>query len=138
MTDGTIRQTSEREADPRVDLAVRRTELAEQRTLLAWLRTSLALMGAGVAFDKGIQFFHQTRLLQGAAVARNGHVVGLSLTIASILLLLVVLGLHMKELFSLASIRGGRPPRLPPTAVASALVILLGLAVVFVLLMSGG
>jgi len=43
MTDGTIRQDPEREADPRIDLAIRRTELAEQRTLLAWLRTSLAL-----------------------------------------------------------------------------------------------
>ena len=134
MTENT-RHVAERETDPRVDLAVRQTELAEQRTLLAWLRTSLALMGAGVAFDKGMQLFHQNRLQEGTAVVR--HIVGLSLTIASVLLLSVVLWEYLKGLSRLAHMKEGMPSRFPPAAVASVLVILLGLALVLVLIISG-
>ena len=42
----TIREQTERAADPRVDLAVKRTERAWDRTLLAWLRTTSGLIAA--------------------------------------------------------------------------------------------
>jgi uncharacterized membrane protein YidH (DUF202 family) len=92
-------------------------------------------MGAGVAFDKGMQFFHQNRLQEGTAVVR--HIVGLSLTIASVLLLSVVLWEYLKGLSCLAHMKEDIPPRFPPAAVASVLVILLGLALVLVLIISG-
>jgi uncharacterized membrane protein YidH (DUF202 family) len=49
----------EKDIDPRIDLAAKRTELGWDRTVLAWVRTVLALLGAGVAFDKGTQALHQ-------------------------------------------------------------------------------
>jgi putative membrane protein len=134
MGEQTTEGISERELDPRIDLAVRRTELAEQRTLLAWLRTAIALMGAGVAFDKGAQLFHQSRLETGTAIVRNGHLVGLSLTITSTLLLVVVLWQYLKALSNLAKTAGRSGPQFPPTVVATVLVILLGIAVVVVFL----
>jgi uncharacterized membrane protein YidH (DUF202 family) len=134
MAEQTMADFSEREMDPRVDLAVRRTELAEQRTLLAWLRTTIALMGAGVAFDKGAQLYHQSKLEAGTAIVRNGHLVGLSLTIASLLLLVVVLWQYLNAISNLAKMAGRVGPRFPPAVVATVLVILLGIAVVVVFL----
>ena len=86
----TDREQAERDADPRVDLAVKRTELAWDRTLLAWLRTTSALIAAGAAFDKGAQWLHEVRLAAGTAFVRGGHLVGLSLTAAATLLLIFV------------------------------------------------
>src|SRR5277367_5136643 len=88
----------EREIDPRIDLAVRRTELAMDRTLLAWIRTALALMGAGIAFDKGAQFMHQARMSAGTALVQSSHVAGLGLTGASIVLLVLVTWNHMTSM----------------------------------------
>ena len=98
MAEQTTTDFSGREMDPRTDLAVRRTELAEQRTLLAWLRTTIALMGAGVAFDKGAQLYHQIKLASGTAIVRSGHLVGLTLTVTSCLLLIVVLWQYLRAI----------------------------------------
>jgi uncharacterized membrane protein YidH (DUF202 family) len=91
MKESVLRESAEETVDPRVDLAVLRTELAEDRTLLSWARTSLGLMGAGVAFDKGTQWLHEARLAAGSALVHNGHVVGITLTIITTVLLGVVL-----------------------------------------------
>jgi len=136
MRDETVRQTAEQDADPRVDLAVQRTELAEDRTLLAWVRTSMALMGTGVAFDKGVQYFHQSRLAAGTEFVRSGHFMGLSFTLISTLLLAVVLWQHLRTLSVLAHIKGTKAPRFPATAFASVLVIFLGVAILVVLVIS--
>lgn len=135
MTEEMGRHFAEEIADPRVELAVQRTELAEDRTLLAWIRTSFALMGAGVAFDKGTQLLHESRLTAGTALVHNGHVVGLSLTATTTMLLTFVLWQHMRKVAVLAQIKQVRPPRFPPTAFACALVILLGVAVFVVLIL---
>jgi putative membrane protein len=134
MTD-TVREQAEREADPRVDLAVKRTELAWDRTLLSWLRTTSALMAAGVAFDKGAQWLHEARLAAGTAIVRNGHLVGLSLTAAATLLLVFVCWQYWRDRSELAAIRGSRSARVAPALIACALLILLGVAV-FLLLIS--
>ncbi len=126
----------EREIDPRIDLAVRRTELAMDRTLLAWIRTALALMGAGVAFDKGAQFMHQARLAAGTALVRSGHVAGLSLTGASTLLLVLVTWNHMTSIRAFAEMRDHTPHRMTTAVIAAALVILLGGAVLAILFMT--
>jgi putative membrane protein len=136
MPDETIRQTAEQDADPRVDLAVQRTELAEDRTLLAWIRTSMALMGTGVAFDKGVQYFHESRLATGTAFVQSGHFMGLSFTLISTLLLVFVLWQHLRTLSVLARIKGVKAPRFPVTAFASVLVIFLGVAILVVLVIS--
>jgi putative membrane protein len=134
MAEKTTADFSEREIDPRTDLAVRRTELAEQRTLLAWLRTTIALMGAGVAFDKGAQLYHQIKLASGTAIVRSGHLVGLTLTVTSCLLLVVVLWQYLRAISNLAKMAGRSGPWFPTAAAATVLVILLGIAVVVVFL----
>ncbi len=65
---------------------------------------------------------------------RNGHLVGLSLTISSTLLLLVVLWQYLNALSNLGKMAGRTGPQFPPAAVATVLVILLGIAVVVVFL----
>jgi putative membrane protein len=129
-------QTGESDGDPRVYLAVKRTELAWDRTLLAWLRTTSALIAAGFAFDKVTQFLHQQRLAAGVAIMRNGHLVGLSLTAASTLLLVFVCSQYWREMGELARIKGSRRSHLTPALVANALLIVLGTAV-FVALLPG-
>ena len=111
-----------------------RTELAWDRTLLAWLRITSALMAAGVAFDKEAQWLHEARLEEGTAIIRNGHLVGLSLTAAATLLLTFVSWQYWKDMCELAVIKGSRPAGVPPALIACALLILLGAAVFFVLL----
>jgi putative membrane protein len=131
------RQAAEQDTDPRVDLAVQRTELAEDRTLLAWIRTTIGLMGAGVAFDKGAQFLHEERLASGAAFVKNSHLVGLTLTAASTLLLLFVLLQYRKSMERLSHIKGGAWPGFSPSMLAAVLLILLGIGV-FALLIAKG
>jgi len=127
------REQAEQSADPRIDLAVMRTELAWDRTLLSWLRTTIALIVAGTAFDKGAQWLHEARLTAGTAFVRNGHLVGLSLTAASIVLLTFVCWQYWKDARKLAAIRGSGA-RVPAALIACTLLIVLGTAVFFLLL----
>lgn len=122
--------------DPRIDLAVQRTELAEDRTLLAWVRTNLGLMGAGVAFDKGVRYFHEARLASGAAWVRSGHVVGISFTAASTLLLAIVVWNYLRSVRTLAGMGRRKPPRATPAFVAAVLVVVLGCGVLTILIIS--
>ena len=119
--------------DPRVDLAVLRSELAWERTLLAWVRAVLTLMGAGVVFDKGAQLLHEARLAAGTALLVSGHLIGLSLTGVSTVLLVVVCLQYWKSRRALARIKGSRIPRSPAALLASILVVALGCAVFVVL-----
>ena len=131
--DKTVHKNKEAEVDPRVDLAALRTELGWERTLLAWMRTALSLTGAGIAFDKGTRLLHQERVLAGTAIVRNGHLVGLTLTAVSTLLLAAITGQFLLSLRALSQIRGAKPPRFRPAILGSGLVILLGIAVFVVL-----
>lgn len=129
-----LREQAEQAVDPRVDLAVKRTRLAWDRTLLSWLRTTIALIVAGTAFDKGAQWLHEARLASGSAFVRNGHLVGLSLTAASIVLLFFVCWQYWSDIRELAAIEGSRQARVPAALIACGLLIVLGAAVFFLLL----
>lgn len=127
-------QAAHHDSDPRVDLAVQRTQLACDRTLLAWIRTSFALITAGVAFDKGAQWLHEARIAAGTEWVRTGHLVGLTMTGVSVLLLVLVTWDYLLAIRALARVSHSKPPRVTPALVASAVVIVLGCAG-FVLLM---
>jgi len=129
-----VREQGKQAADPRVDLAVMRTELAWDRTLLSWLRTTIALIVAGTAFDKGAQWLHEARLAAGTAIVRNGHLVGLSITAASVVLLAFVCWQYWRDARKLAAIRGSGQTRVPAALIACALLVFLGTAVFFLLL----
>ena len=67
-------------------------------------------------------------------MVRTGHLVGLSMTGASLLLLMIVTWDYVLAMRGLAQVKGSKPPRLTPALVASGVVIVLGCAA-FVLLM---
>lgn len=131
-----VRKEAESETDPRVDLAVERTELALERTQLAWIRTTLALMGSGIALDKGLEAMHRARIESGNALVQNAHIVGLALSITGTVLMMFTTWYYIRRTHSLASMKGGKPLLVPPGALASFLIILLGLAVNFLLWVS--
>jgi len=100
-----IRAEAERDADPRIDLAVERTLLAIERTQLAWVRTVIGMITAGIAIDRGTAALHQARLLSGVAWEKNGHFAGLLLTIGGTLLLALVTIIFILRIRELNHIR---------------------------------
>lgn len=136
MTQQKIRNEAEMDTDPRVDLAVERTELALERTQLAWIRTALAFLGSGIALDKGIESVHQARVESGDALIQNAHGIGLALSFSGTLLMLFTTWHFIHRSRSLAKMKGARPLIIPPGALASLLVTLLGLVVSLLLLFS--
>lgn len=124
-----LRNEAEHDADPRVDLAVERTEYALERTQLAWIRTSLALLGSGVALDKGTEAVHKARIESGDALVRNAHMIGIYLSVAGTLLMIINTWMFIRRSRTLAQIKNSKPMLLPPGAVASLVVIFLGIVV---------
>ncbi len=124
-----LRNEAEHAADPRVDLAVERTELALERTQLAWIRTNIALLASGVAIDKGIEALHQARIESGTAIIRNAHMIGLYLAICGTLLMTINTWIYINRSRSLARMNGLRPLRIAPGALASIIMIILGIAI---------
>lgn len=129
-----LRKEAEHDADPRVDLAVERTEFALERTQLAWIRTSLALLGSGVALDKGIEAVHQARVESGDALVRNAHMIGIYLSVAGTLLMLLNTWRFIRRLRSLALMKSAKPMWIPPGALASLVIIFLGVVISLLLL----
>lgn len=121
-----IRSSVEQAADPRVDLAVQRTELALDRTQLAWVRTAFTFITAGLAIDKGAAAMHEARVLAGTNWVSGSHAVGMTLTAASTLFLLIATIVYFQQARALARLKGAEPPWLPLAMLVSLLVILLG------------
>jgi putative membrane protein len=109
-----------------VDLAVQRTELALDRTQLAWVRTAFTFITAGLAIDKGAEALHEARLLAGTNWVAGSYAVGITLTAASTLFLLVASVLYFQQARALARIKGAEPPWFPLALLISLLVVLLG------------
>ena len=131
-----LRKEAEKDADPRVDLAVERTELALERTQLAWIRTTLTFLGGGIALDKGIEAMHEARVESGNALVQNAHFVGLTLSMAGTVLMILTTWNFIRRSRSLAKMKGGKPLLIPHGAFASFLIILLGAAISFLLWVS--
>jgi uncharacterized membrane protein YidH (DUF202 family) len=127
--DQKLRIEEENNSDPRVDLAVERTEYALERTQLAWIRTVITLLASGVALDKGIQAVHQARIGSGDALVKNAHMIGIYLSTIGTVLMLITTWKYMLRSRSLAKIKGARPALIPPAALASLLIIFLGIVV---------
>ena len=126
----------ERDVDRSLELAALRTQLSWDRTLLAWVRTSLTLMGAAVAFAKGAQLLHEAKVLAGVEMVRSGHLLGLTLTGVSTLLLSVVCWQYVAGMRALSRIKSTRI--VTPTLLVSLLVVLLGCGVFAVLMIDKG
>jgi putative membrane protein len=124
-----IRSTAEQAADPRVDLAVQRTELALERTQLAWVRTAFTMITAGLALDKVTAALHEARVLAGTNWVAGSHVVGVTLTAAATLFLLIASVAYYRQARALARLKGSETPWLPSALLISLLVIVLGITV---------
>ncbi|MGQ0633973.1 MAG: DUF202 domain-containing protein [Planctomycetaceae bacterium] len=121
-----IRSSAEEDVDPRIDLAVQRTELALDRTQLAWVRTAFSLITAGLALDKGAAALHKARVLAGTNWVTGGHVIGIALSAAATLFLLLASIAYFRQARTLARLKGSIVPWVPPALPMSLLVVLLG------------
>ena len=131
-----IVEAAESELDAALELALTRTQLSFHRTLLAWIRTALTLMAAGIAYDKGFQLLHEARLEEGRAWVRSAHFVGITLTAASTLLLIVVTVNYFMNIRALAASRRRGIAQTLPTVLAALLVVVLGCSVLTVLVVT--
>lgn len=116
----------ERDADPRIDLAVERTMLALERTQLAWVRTVITLITAGIAIDK----VHLARIIAGIAWQKDAHFAGLLLTSTGTVLMTFVTLLfiqRMRELKSLCSRKSNLPQ--PGTLISIFMIVVGALAI---------
>jgi uncharacterized membrane protein YidH (DUF202 family) len=131
-----IRTDAERDADPRIDLAVERTLLALERTQLAWVRTVIGMITAGIALDKGFAALHQARLLSGVAWEKNGHFGGLFLTIGGTLLMMFTSVLYILRTRELNLMRGIKNKLPPPGILISFFICLVGALAIYFLTFS--
>ena len=131
-----IRKEAEQNSDPRVDLAVERTELAWERTQLAWIRTTLSMLAGGIGLDKGLESLRKARIDSGDALIANSHIVGIVLSIAGTVLILINTWLYIRRSYSLSRMKGRKPVKVPPGAIASILIIILGIGISLLLLVS--
>lgn len=128
-----VRAEAEREADPRIDLAVERTLLALERTQLAWVRTIMGMITAGIALDKGFAALHQARLLSGVAWEKNGHFAGLLLTIAGTFLMMLTTVLYILRMRNLNLMRYEKSKIPPPGVLISFFICLIGALAIYFL-----
>jgi putative membrane protein len=131
-----VRVEAERDADPRIDLAVERTLLAIERTQLAWVRTVMGIITAGIAIDKGVAALHQARLLSGVAWEKNGHFAGLLLTIGGTLLMTlatIIFILRIRELNRIRDLKSKYPP---PGVLISVFICFVGALAIYFLTFS--
>jgi uncharacterized membrane protein YidH (DUF202 family) len=128
-----IRAEAERDADPRIDLAVERTLLAIERTQLAWVRTVIGMITAGIAIDKGFAALHQARLLSGAAWEKNGHFGGLLLTIGGTFLMMFSTVLYALRTRELNIMRGAKNKVPSPGILISIFTCLVGALAIYFL-----
>jgi putative membrane protein len=135
MSDSKLKSaTGEKPTDSFLDLAVKRTQLALERTHLAWIRTMFTLITAGVAIDKGFAYIHEKRIASGTAFVNNAHVIGLTLTSAGTILLLIGAIQFVKRNRQLAYMTKEKFKTIPITGILSFLVILLGLALAILMI----
>jgi putative membrane protein len=128
---------SEEAIDSATDLAVERTQLAHERTHLAWIRTMFTLMTVGLALDKGFAYIHEQRMASGTAFSKNAHVIGLTLTTAGTILLLIGTIQFVKRTRQLAKMRKRKFYSIPAAGILSCLVILLGLTLTALIIITG-
>jgi uncharacterized membrane protein YidH (DUF202 family) len=105
---------------------VQRTEFALERTQLAWVRTVFALITAGLALDRGTAALHHARVLAGENWVTSGHFGGIALAGAGTVFLFLATVSYVRQANSLSVLRTGKARRVPPSLPLSALVILLG------------
>jgi len=133
----TTRIEAEESADPRVDLAVERTKLALERTHLAWIRTMFALITGGIAIDKGFEIIHEQRILKNEALIKNIHFIGIGLTSLGTLLLLAETLQFVKRNKQLSAIMNQKYHIFSTNLFLSAMVLLLGLVLDYLMIAPG-
>ena len=124
--------------DLRTQLAAIRTLLALDRTLLAWVRTALSLMAGGIAFDQGARLLHEERLKAGTALVRSGHLIGIGVTVLSIVLIAMAIFAYLKDLRAVSELLQRRASPLRPSFISVVLVMILGILTAIVLIATGG
>jgi uncharacterized membrane protein YidH (DUF202 family) len=129
-----IREEAERDADPRIDLAIERTMLAWERTQLAWIRTVFGLIVAGIAMDRGFVALHEARLVTGDAWVKNGHLAGLIMTISGTVLMVIATTYYTKRMIELTRLMKKSRGVLDPGLILSLIITIVGILVIYFML----
>jgi putative membrane protein len=129
-----IREEAERDADPRIDLAIERTLLAWERTQLAWIRTVFGLVVAGIALDRGFVALHEARLVTGDAWVKNGHLAGLVMAISGTVLMVIATTYYTRRMIELTRLMKKRRGILDPGLILSLIVTIVGILVIYFML----
>lgn len=128
--------------DPRVPLAEKRTSLAfernrwaAERTLMAWIRTSIAMVTFGFAVDRFVAYLSG----QGddAKLGTGHHWYGLILVVVGVILLILAVVEHFLILRRMSRDRGIKPSGFSLPLFAACLILVLGVATMFLILASG-
>jgi putative membrane protein len=135
-TEQHIRMDAERDADPRIDLAVERTMLALERTQLAWVRTIIGLIAAGIAIDRGFEALHAARLVTGNAWAKNGHLAGLVMAVSGTLLILISSVYYIRRMNELGRMLGRQRKLLDPGMILSLFITGVGFLVIYFMVLA--
>lgn len=106
------------------------------RTLLAWVRTDLSLMAGGVAFDKGARLLREDRLKAGTALIHSSHIVGISITVTSTVLIAIAIWIYLRDLRSVADMLQWRHPRIQPSLISAVLAMTLGVLITVALVVT--
>ena len=117
-------------------LAAERTELALETTQLSWIRTVLTFMATGLAISKGIEALHSARVISGKALINHANFVGIFLTVAATVMLIVATFYFISRRRQLARIRGEFVFKAIPTFLISICTIILGLGLSYLLIIS--
>jgi putative membrane protein len=131
IPDQQLREKTEKDLDPRVDLAVERTELALERTQLAWVRTLLSMIGGGFVIDKAMDAVHQNRLASGRAILQYGHMTGFLITGLGTLFMILVTVNYGIRARKLAAMKGVKKSFLEPGFLLSVFTITIGLVLLY-------
>ncbi len=120
-------------ARQQVDLAVERTELALKRTHLAWIRTTFTIMTSGIAIDKGLEFVYERHLLKSQEVLKSGHIIGIFMSLAGLLLLIFETINFVKRSRELSDLKQVQFSFFSIYIQLSILVMLIGLALIYLM-----
>ncbi|NJK38032.1 MAG: DUF202 domain-containing protein [Oscillatoriales cyanobacterium RM1_1_9] len=124
-------------AEIRTELARERTRAAEERTLMAWVRTSLSMLSFGFGIDRFFKYMDRTKTGIGVDAITEERVLGLSLMSLGIFALGAAVIGHWRALKNIETQEYKYVPGWSQGLTVAIVLLFVGLAAFFPLVVSG-